>query len=104
MSYGDQGYRFRGEGFRDEPDFRADTGSTPTFQPDYAAGDYPPASGEPAGPVRRLVTPAELDDVFDDPEHGDPGMDRMGLHIAWALLLLIVVFRMAVILPQTRHH
>jgi ribose/xylose/arabinose/galactoside ABC-type transport system permease subunit len=103
MSYGDQGYRFRGEGFRDEPDFRADTGSTPTFQPDYAAGDYPAASGEPAGPVRRLVTPAELDDVFDDPEHGDPGMDRMGVHVAWELLLLIVVVGMAVYLRQTHH-
>jgi len=98
MSYGDQGYRFRGEGFRDEPDFRADTGSTPTFQPGYGATDY---SAEPTTASRRAVSPAELDDVFDDPDHGDPGMDRMGVHVAWELLLLIVAVGLAVYLRAT---
>lgn len=32
-----------------------------------------------------------LDDVFDDPEHGDPGRDRMGVHIGWELFLLLAV-------------
>jgi len=99
MSYGDQGYRFRGEGFRDEPDFRADTGSTPTFQPGYGATDY--STAEPTTSSRRIVSPAELDDVFDDPEHGDPGMDRMGVHVAWELLLLIVAVGLAVYLRAT---
>jgi ribose/xylose/arabinose/galactoside ABC-type transport system permease subunit len=104
MAYGDQGYRFRGEGFRDEPDFRADTGSTPTFQPGYGGTDYTsPTSAEPATAGRRSVTSAELDDVFDDPEHGDPGMDRMGVHVAWELLLLIVAVGLAVYLRQTHH-
>lgn len=97
MSYGDQGYRFRGEGFRDEPDFRADTGSTPTFQPGYGA-DY---ASEPTTASRRAISPAELDDVFDDPDHGDPGMDRMGVHVAWELLLLIVAVGMTVYLRAT---
>lgn len=30
-----------------------------------------------------------LDDVFDDPEHGDPGRDRMGVHFGWELFLLL---------------
>ncbi len=102
MSYGDQGYRFRGEGFRDEPDFRADTGSTPTFQSSYGASDYT-ASAEPTAGTRRTVSSAELDDVFDDPDHGDPGMDRMGVHVAWELLLLIVTIGLAVYLRQTHH-
>jgi ribose/xylose/arabinose/galactoside ABC-type transport system permease subunit len=99
MSYGDQGYRFRGEGFRDEPDFRADTGSTPTFQPGYGATDY--GTAEPTTASRRAISSAELDDVFDDPEHGDPGMDRMGVHVAWELLLLIVAVGVAVYLRAT---
>jgi ribose/xylose/arabinose/galactoside ABC-type transport system permease subunit len=104
MAYGDQGYRFRGEGFRDEPDFRADTGSTPTFQPGYGATDYTATSpAETSAPTRRVVTSAELDDVFDDPEHGDPGMDRMGVHMVWELLLLIATVGMAVYFRQTHH-
>lgn len=31
---------------------------------------------------------AALDDVFDDPEHGEPGRDRMGVHVAWEVVLL----------------
>jgi ribose/xylose/arabinose/galactoside ABC-type transport system permease subunit len=103
MSYGDQGYRFRGEGFRDEPDFRADTGSTPTFQPGYVTGDYTPTGAPEPAPTRRAVSSAELDDVFDDPDHGDPGMDRMGIHVAWELLLLVVTVGLAIYFRQTQH-
>ena len=94
MTYGDQAFRFRGEGFRDEPDFRPET---PTSTPVYRPGTYTPE--EPAAPSgdvtttgslpRRAVTAAELDDVFDDPEHGDPGMDRMGVHVLWEAVLLL---------------
>jgi ribose/xylose/arabinose/galactoside ABC-type transport system permease subunit len=103
MSYGDQGYRFRGEGFRDEPDFRADTGSTPTFQPSYVSGDYAATVTPEPTPTRRSVTAAELDDVFDDPDHGDPGMDRMGIHAAWELVLLLVTVGFAIYFRQTHH-
>jgi ribose/xylose/arabinose/galactoside ABC-type transport system permease subunit len=108
MTYGDQGYRFRGEGFRDEPDFRADTGSTPTYQPGYSAGDQTGSTsttggGGPAAGPGRGVTPVELDDVFDDPAHGDPGMDRMGVHMVWELVLLIATVGVAAYFRQTHH-
>jgi ribose/xylose/arabinose/galactoside ABC-type transport system permease subunit len=35
------------------------------------------------------VSPAVLDDVFDDPEHGEPGRDRLGVHAVWELVLLV---------------
>lgn len=37
---------------------------------------------------------ANLDDVFDDPAHGQVGRDRLGVHFAWegVLLLGVVVF------------
>ncbi|MCG5438823.1 hypothetical protein PSH25_003052 [Micromonospora sp. PSH25] len=38
-----------------------------------------PSSGVPA---------AVLENVFDDPTHGDPGRDRIGVHLGWELLLL----------------
>ncbi|HEY2674762.1 MAG TPA: ABC transporter permease [Rugosimonospora sp.] len=107
MTYGDQGYRFRGEGFRDEPDFRADTGSTPTYQPGGQSADSAGSTAaEGTGSLnldRRGVSPAELDDVFDDPDHGDPGMDRMGVHMIWELLLLLATVGMAVYFEQTHH-
>jgi len=66
---GDQ-TRFRGEpGFREEPDFRTST----------STGSIPPVRAS-SGP---------LDDIFDDPTHGDPGRDRMAVHFAWEAILLI---------------
>ncbi|MGA4728734.1 ABC transporter permease [Micromonospora taraxaci] len=38
-----------------------------------------PSSGVPA---------AVLENVFDDPTHGEPGRDRIGVHLGWELLLL----------------
>jgi ribose/xylose/arabinose/galactoside ABC-type transport system permease subunit len=98
MTYGDQAYRFRGEGFRDE----RDTGSTtPVYRPPtYSPTDNYPAPGEGTtsspGFSRRAVSPAELDDVFDDPQLGDPGMDRMGVHALWELVLLAATAGLAV--------
>ncbi len=110
MTYGDQGYRFRGDGFRDEPDFRTGTGATPAYQ----SGRYPaedlnppapatePGAGSGGGPGgRRSVSAAELDDVFDDPEHGEPGMDRMVVHVVWELVLLVATAGLAAYFYQT---
>jgi hypothetical protein len=41
------------------------------------------------GTARHGVSAARLDDVFDDPRYGEPGRDRMGVHFAWELVLLI---------------
>ena len=96
MTYGDQAYRSRGEGFRDE----RDTGST---TPVYRPPTHPPTEDYPAPPEttrslsfsRRAVTPAELDDVFDDPQLGEPGMDRIGVHALWELVLLLATAGLA---------
>ncbi|MFS8478306.1 MAG: ABC transporter permease [Micromonosporaceae bacterium] len=61
--------------------------------------DYPTdASGTTFGGDRQFgatstsgISPASLEDVFDDPEHGEPGRDRMGVHAGVELLLLIAV-------------
>ncbi|MGV9216202.1 ABC transporter permease [Micromonospora sp. RB23] len=34
------------------------------------------------------VPAAVLENVFDDPTHGEPGRDRVGVHVCWELLLL----------------
>ncbi|MEH1165753.1 ABC transporter permease [Micromonospora sp. CPCC 205539] len=39
-----------------------------------------PSSGVPA---------AVLENVFDDPIHGEPGRDRIGVHVGWEIVLLI---------------
>jgi ribose/xylose/arabinose/galactoside ABC-type transport system permease subunit len=36
-----------------------------------------------------VVTSTELDDVFDDPDHGEPGRDRLGVHWVWEAVLLL---------------
>ncbi|MFC8615698.1 ABC transporter permease [Micromonospora purpureochromogenes] len=44
------------------------------------AGSAEPAPGVPA---------AVLENVFDDPAHGEPGRDRVGVHLVWETLLLV---------------
>ncbi|MFI5906266.1 ABC transporter permease [Dactylosporangium sp. NPDC051541] len=103
MAYDDS--RFRGEpGFREEPDFRS--GGVPEDAPTlgvsnqsvYTPGSFPvsPAYGSPAADSlsesvgrRRAPTPQQLGDVFDDPEHGEPGRDRFAVHALWELVLLL---------------
>ncbi|MGI5524346.1 ABC transporter permease [Micromonospora sp. CA-259024] len=41
-------------------------------------------SAEPSSGVPAVV----LETVFDDPTHGEPGRDRIGVHLGWELLLL----------------
>ncbi|MFC3503190.1 ABC transporter permease [Micromonospora krabiensis] len=43
-------------------------------------GTVEPSSGVPA---------AVLENVFDDPAHGEPGRDRIGVHIGWEIVLLL---------------
>ncbi|MGS2613043.1 ABC transporter permease [Micromonospora sp. LZ34] len=45
-------------------------------------GSDEPSSGVPA---------AVLENVFDDPAHGEPGRDRMAVHLIWESLLLVAV-------------
>ena len=40
-------------------------------------------------PSRQGVPRSVLDDVFDDPDHGEPGRDRMAIHFAWEAVLLV---------------
>jgi ribose/xylose/arabinose/galactoside ABC-type transport system permease subunit len=51
-------------------------------------------------PQRRPVPPAVLDDVFDDPAHGDPGRDRMAVHVVWEVLLLLAAGGVAFLLQR----
>jgi len=103
MAYDDS--RFRGEpGFRDEPDFRVTgvpedaptldrTAASSIYAPgSYPVSDYgPPPSENTLGIGGRRAAPsaAQLDEVFDDPEHGEPGRDRMIVHIIWEVVLLL---------------
>lgn len=48
------------------------------------------------------IPPAVLDDVFDDPAHGEPGRDRIAVHMVWEFLLLIAVTVLAVGLYRER--
>jgi ribose/xylose/arabinose/galactoside ABC-type transport system permease subunit len=97
MAYDDS--RFRGEsGFRSEPDYRTedDVADTPAYG---GTSTYPPGSysyaeqGERTDAVspRRGYGPANLDDVFDDPTHGEVGRDRIAVHLIWELILLLGV-------------
>lgn len=43
-------------------------------------GSAEPSSGVPA---------AVLENVFDDPLHGEPGRDRIAVHVVWEVLLLV---------------
>lgn len=98
MAYDDPAYRRRDNGgtgtggLREDSRFGSDTGfgSTPAYQ----TGSFPVANEfrEPDAmelTQRRAVSQAELDDVFDDPAHGDPGRDRMAVHVVWEVLLLV---------------
>jgi ribose/xylose/arabinose/galactoside ABC-type transport system permease subunit len=93
MAYDDSSYRRR------DPDssLRDDTAYRPTS---YESGDYPePDTTESTlnGQQRRL-SPAVLDDVFDDPEHGEVGRDRMAVHLVWETVLLLAAAAFAVLL------
>ncbi len=94
MTYGDQAFRYGGDGFQEGRGYAAEPEpAAPAFHAEPPDPDEsypsPPDSTSRFGLPRRMVTPAELDDVFDDPNVGDPGMDRMTVHI-WLETALLV--------------
>jgi ribose/xylose/arabinose/galactoside ABC-type transport system permease subunit len=104
MAYDDSVFRRRdtsttepmGRGPRDDTRFQPDTafGADSDFgPPSYESSDYrePDTAESTPGMHQRRVPPAVLDDVFDDPEHGDPGRDRLGVHFIWEIILLLAV-------------
>ncbi|HET8657398.1 MAG TPA: ABC transporter permease, partial [Micromonosporaceae bacterium] len=63
-----------------------------TDQGANAVTDYSSDATETTqGLGRRPVSPVALDDVFDDPDHGEPGRDRMAVHLVWELALVLGV-------------
>src|SRR5215470_4960318 len=116
MAYDDS--RFRGEpGFHDEPDFRS--GGVPEDAPTlgvsnqsvYTPGSFPvsPAYGSSSSEStlglndrRRPPTQQQLGDVFDDPEHGEPGRDRMAVHALWEMVLLLAAGALLYLLRDAR--
>ena len=48
---------------------------------------------EPGRAASAEAPATALDNVFDDPTHGEPGRDRLGVHVAWELVLLIAARR-----------
>lgn len=84
-SYRDTAYQdTTGASYRDSASYR-NTG----YSGGGVAGDY--TDPEPYGPVRSPLSSAELDEVFDDPAHGERGRDRMLVHILWELVLIAAV-------------
>jgi ribose/xylose/arabinose/galactoside ABC-type transport system permease subunit len=78
--------RFVGEGFRVEPDFRQETGE-PEYMPESADNTTRTSDTLKTG----APTAAELGAAFDDPAHGEPGRDRLGIHAIWETFLLLAL-------------
>ncbi|MEV0805618.1 ABC transporter permease [Micromonospora sp. NPDC050200] len=55
------------------------------------AGSAEPASGVPA---------AVLENVFDDPAHGEPGRDRVAVHLVWEMVLLVGLVAVVLLLGR----
>lgn len=91
MAYDESIYRRRETDSTDPVDMGA--GATSSFP----IGDFgePERPEDPDDEGRR---PAVLDDVFDDPAHGDPGRDRMLIHVLWEVVLLLGVAAVAVLI------
>jgi ribose/xylose/arabinose/galactoside ABC-type transport system permease subunit len=92
MAYDDSAFRRRDDSTTDplgrgQSGFRGEQDYGP---PAYESSDYrEPDTTDATLGMHRRVPPAVLDDVFDDPEHGDPGRDRMAVHLAWEAVLLV---------------
>ncbi|MFI6759247.1 ABC transporter permease [Micromonospora sp. NPDC050417] len=105
-------------GYADDRTARPDPGYAAGYAADDYAAGYPAdeytgnyrrgsttaqfsEAPEPMAPARPSVSPAVLDDVFDDPAHGEPGRDRLGVHFGWEFVLLLVTGLLAYALYQT---
>ncbi|WP_346259073.1 ABC transporter permease [Plantactinospora sp. ZYX-F-223] len=107
MAYDDSIYRRRDPGtdpvgtseredprYGGDPGYDADTRTSSSHLTGRFMGGEPAvaADPEPVEPTRRRnVSPAALENVFDDPTHGEPGRDRIAVHLLWELVLLVVV-------------
>lgn len=108
MAYDEPSYRRRDTdplvsgGLREDTRFGGDVGFG-SAGGGYQTGSFPVANEyrEP-DPMqttqRRAVSPAALDDVFDDPTHGEPGRDRIAVHVAWEVVLLVAAGGLAFLL------
>jgi ribose/xylose/arabinose/galactoside ABC-type transport system permease subunit len=56
------------------------------------SGEYQEGPGN-----TRRVPPGRLHDAFDDPSHGEPGRDRLGVHWLWEFLLLAATAAVALL-------
>ncbi|MFY1689356.1 ABC transporter permease [Plantactinospora sp. WMMB782] len=106
MAYDDSIYRRRDSGTdpvgtsdRYDPRYDDDSGydagrtSSSGVTGRFMGGEPAGASSpEPAEPTRRRnVSATSLENVFDDPAHGEPGRDRIAVHLLWEVVLLVVV-------------
>jgi ribose/xylose/arabinose/galactoside ABC-type transport system permease subunit len=58
----------------------------------------------PAAPeVPFAPTPVELNNAFDDPQHGEPGRDRFGVHAIIEIVLLLAAAGLVVAVNQKSH-
>jgi ribose/xylose/arabinose/galactoside ABC-type transport system permease subunit len=86
MAYDDSAYRRRDT----EPGRPEDAEYRPaSYEPDYREPDTLNETLSNGQQSSRRVPPAVLDDVFDDPMHGEPGRDRMAVHAVWEIVLLL---------------
>lgn len=122
--------RFVGEGFhvepdfRVEPDYRTESGASvydPNTGPVAGTGLGASGASESAessaglpGRTTALALPsastseggpsaAELNNAFDDPQHGEPGRDRLAAHAIWEIVLLIAAVVVGILLNQKSH-
>lgn len=110
--YDERGYPEEGASLHD-PGYPVGGYPADAYSGDYPADDYSgnyrrgattaqfSEAPEPMEPVRPGVSPAVLDDVFDDPAHGEPGRDRLGVHFGWEFVLLLVGGLLAYALYRT---
>lgn len=73
-------------GFRSRPESRR----SPSYR-DYGDPDMGESRTTMGGNI-------PLGDVFDDPEHGEPGRDRLSVHLIWETVLLVAAAALAVLL------
>ena len=94
MAYDDSIYRRRDSDTTDPGMHRLPTASSPWATSGTATTPTPHSAAR--------SPPAVLDDVFDDPSHGDPGRDRMAVHVVWEILLLLGAAGVAFLLLALR--
>jgi ribose/xylose/arabinose/galactoside ABC-type transport system permease subunit len=91
--------RYLGEGFHQEADFR---GPTPTSQPVAQPVKSDAETDRTLSLDRRVATTPNLDYVFDDPDEGEPGRDRMLVHGLWELGLALATLGVGFLLYRAK--